>query len=122
MVYVADRENGRIEKFDRKGRLVGVIDALGRVYALKLAGGALWASMGPFDQAPGAPGWVVKLDPHSGRMLGHLDVSAEQSGHALEMMPSGEPVVTAGDGLLWFKREGPAVAARRRNGNRGRGN
>jgi hypothetical protein len=105
IIYVADRENGRIEKFDLRGNFLGEIAHLGRIYSFKLAGGALWASMGPFNQPPGSPGWVVKLDPQSGKILGHLDVPEERGGHSLELMRSGEPLITLGNELLWFKRQ-----------------
>jgi len=104
-IYVADRENGRIEKFDLNGKFLGEITHLGRTYSLKLADGALWASMGPFNQPPGSPGWVVKLDPKSGKILGHLDVPEERGGHSIEQMPSGEPLITLGNELLWFKEK-----------------
>jgi streptogramin lyase len=103
IIYVADRKNGRIEKFDLNGNYLAEIDHLGRTYSLKLANGALWATMGPFDQPPGAPGWVVKLDPRSGEILGHLDIPEGRSGHCLELTPSGELLVTVGNELLWFK-------------------
>jgi DNA-binding beta-propeller fold protein YncE len=106
IIYVADRENGRIEKFDLNGNFLGEIVHLGRTYSLKLTNGALWASMGPFDQPPGAPGWVVKLDPRSGKILGHLDIPEEKGGHSIELMPSGEPIITLSNELLWFKKQG----------------
>lgn len=105
IIYVADRENGRIETFNLQGNFLGEIASLGRVYSFKLTHGALWASMGPFDQPPGSPCWVVKLDPQSGKILGHLNVPEERGGHSLEVMPSGEPVITLGNEILWFKRK-----------------
>lgn len=103
IVYVADRENGRIEELDLDGKFLRELDRLGRCYALKLDSGVLWATMGPRDQDPGAPGWLVKLDPNSGRILGHLDVPDQRAGHALDVLSSGEPVMTAGSGLLLFQ-------------------
>lgn len=105
IIYIADRENGRIEKFDLRGNFLGEIAHLGRIYSFKLAGGALWASMGAFDQPPGSPCWVVKLDSESGKLLGHLNVLEERGGHSLEVMPSGEPLITLGNELLWFKKQ-----------------
>jgi 6-bladed beta-propeller len=105
IIYVADRENGRIETFDLQGNFLGEIAALGRVYSFKLTHGALWASMGPFDQPPGSSSWVVKLDPQSGKILGHLNVPEDRGGHSLEVMPSGEPLITLGNGILWFKKK-----------------
>ena len=104
IVYVADRENGRIEKFDLDGNFRGEISHLGRVFSVKLAGNALWATIQPFNQALTSGGWVVKLDRKTGRMLGHLDVPAA-GGHSVAVTPSGEPLTTLGDQLLWFKAE-----------------
>jgi DNA-binding beta-propeller fold protein YncE len=102
-IYVADRENGRIQKFDLQGRFLGEIPHLGRTYSLKLAGGVLWAGMQPLNEPTGAAGWVVKLDPKTGKMLGHLDVSEDHGLHSVEQMPSGEPVTNQGNQLLWFR-------------------
>jgi 6-bladed beta-propeller len=105
IIFVADRENGRIEKFDLHGNFLEEIAHLGRIYSFKLTGGALWASMGPFDQPPGSPCWIVKIDLQSGQILGHLDVLEDRGGHSLEVMPSGEPLITLGNELLWFKKQ-----------------
>ena len=102
-VYVADRENGRIEKFDLEGEFLGEIGELGRCYALALHRGALWASVSPMSEDPGAPGWLLKLDPRSGQILGHLKVPQSRAGHALDVLQSGELVETAGNGLLLFQ-------------------
>ena len=101
-VYVADRENGRIEEFDTHGKFLGEIDQLGRCYALKLSNGILWASMSPMGEAPGAPGWLVQLDPRSGKVLGHLNLTEARVGHAIDVLGSGSAVVTADRGLLLF--------------------
>ncbi len=47
----------------------------------------------------------MKLDPVTGQILGHLDVSEQRAGHALALTPSGEPIITAGSGLLLFRHE-----------------
>jgi len=103
VIYVADRENGRIETFDLDGRFLGEITGLGRVYSLKLVGGVLWAGMAPLNLPTGAPGWLVKLDAKTGKMLGHLDVDGEHVLHGVEVTASGEPITTAGDQVMWFK-------------------
>ncbi|MGA7317673.1 MAG: hypothetical protein WBX22_27315, partial [Silvibacterium sp.] len=68
-----------------------------------LVDGMLWASISSLAEDPGAPGWLVKLDPKSGKILGHLDVPEQHEGHQIEILQSGEPVVTAGNGLLLFR-------------------
>ena len=105
-VYVADRENGRIEVFSPHGRFLRAFDGLGKCYALELRSGALWVTMGPKDQDPGTPGWLAKLDPKNGRMLGHLFVPEQRAGHALALLASGEPLETAGSVLLLFTHAG----------------
>lgn len=106
-VYVADRENGRIEKFNLDGKFLGEIDRLGRVYSIKLAGNVLWAGMAPLNLPTGAPGWLVKLDARTGRILGHLDVDGEHVLHGVELTAAGEPITTADDHVLWFKPARP---------------
>jgi len=105
-LYVADRENGRIERFDRTGRFLGEIAGLGRVYSIRLDGDAIWAGVQPLEQPTGSPGWVVKLDRKTGAILGHLDVAEAKGLHCIELSPAGEPVITLGDQLLWFKKKG----------------
>jgi streptogramin lyase len=106
-IFIADRENGRIEKFDLNGNYVGQIAGLGRIYSLKVVGDVLWATMQTLDQPPGSPGWIVKLDPDSGKMLGHLDVAEPLGLHSIEMSSLGEPLITLGNQLLWFRRNDP---------------
>ena len=100
VIYVADRENGRIELFDLSGRYLRDFADVGRCYALRLKDGALWATVGPRDQEPGAPGWLLKIDPRNGRLLGHLFVPDQRSGHALDLSKSEAVVETSGSGLL----------------------
>lgn len=102
-VYIADRENGRIQKFNLDGKFLGEIPHLGRIYSLKLVGSVLWAGMQPFNKPPGAPGgWLVKFDRKTGKMMGHLDVPEARALHSVEQMPSGEPLTTVDNQLLLF--------------------
>jgi hypothetical protein len=103
-IYVADRENGRIEEFDLDGGYLGEIAGLGRIYSFKLVGDVIWAGTQRLDQPPGSPGWLIKLDSRSGRILGHLDVPEAFGLHSVEITPSGEPVTVLGNQLLWFRR------------------
>jgi DNA-binding beta-propeller fold protein YncE len=102
VVYVADRENGRIQKFDLDGKYLGEIPGLGRTYSLKLAGNVLWAGMQQLNEPTGAPGWVVKLDRNTGKMLGHLDVADKGGLHSMEQTASGEPITVLANQLMWF--------------------
>jgi hypothetical protein len=100
VVYVADRENGRIEKFDIEGHYVGEIDHLGRIYSLQIAGGVIWACVQEKDKPAGPGGWLVKLDRESGKILGHFELTGL---HSIELSPSGDPVIVEGNKLLWLK-------------------
>lgn len=104
VLYVADRENGRIERFDLNGKYLGAIAGLGRVYSLQLgAKGTLWAAMSQFDKPPGSPGWIVELDRTTGRILGHISVPDTPGLHCLEMHGDGQPMTDIGSKVVWFK-------------------
>lgn len=96
-VYVADRENGRIQRFDLTGKSLGEWSHLGRVYALEIDRDALWAVTQPLEQANGGPGWLLKLDRATGRVLGYADI---EDGHAVALRDSGALLVTQ-RGVVW---------------------
>jgi hypothetical protein len=61
MLYLANRENGRIEKFDLDEKFLSDIPNLGRTYSLKLGrNGTLWAGTQSLNEPSGSPRWVVK--------------------------------------------------------------
>jgi hypothetical protein len=105
IIYVADRENGRIEKFDLDGKFLGEIPNLGRTYSLKLgADGTLWAGMQPLDEPPGSPGWIVKLDRKTGQILGYVPVNERAGLHSVEDAGEGQPMTSIGNRVVWFER------------------
>ena len=105
IIYVADRENGRIEKFDFDGKFLGEIPNLGRTYSLKLAtDGNLWAGMQPLNEPTGAPGWIVKLDRTTGKVLGYVAVTQKAGLHSVEEVGKGQPMTVAGNGVIWFRK------------------
>jgi DNA-binding beta-propeller fold protein YncE len=104
ILYVADRENGRIERFNLEGKYLGEISNLGRTYSLKLgAKGTLWAGMAPLNEPTGAPGWVVKLDRSSGRVLGYVPITEKVGLHSVEEAGNGQPMTNVGNRVVWFK-------------------
>jgi hypothetical protein len=104
ILYVADRENGRIEKFDLDGKFLGEIPNLGRTYSLKLgANGTLWAGMQQLNEPPGSPGWVVKLDRQTGKILGYVPVREKAGLHSVEDAGDGQPMTDVGNKVVWFK-------------------
>src|SRR5262245_38323873 len=80
VLYVADRDNGRVQRFDLNGRYLGEWSHLGRVGAIAFSRGALWAATGirSVESAGGQRGsssWVIKVDPSAGTILGKTDTT-----------------------------------------------
>ena len=84
---VANRENLRIQRFDPEGRFLGLWELHGMVFALKwTSADALWAAVQPHDVPNGSEGWLVKLDPMSGDVIGKLPAF----GHSIEVSSRGD--------------------------------
>jgi DNA-binding beta-propeller fold protein YncE len=96
VVYVADRENGRIQRFDRTGRFLGEWTQFGKTFGLTLADGALWLSSIP--RGPNnVPGWLIKVDPASARVLGVVESSGN---HGMDVTPDGHLLHAPGPDLV----------------------
>lgn len=101
VIYVADRENGRIERFDLNGKYLGEWSNLGKTFSLKLSGGALWIGTQPRNQPNGAPGWLMKIDRGTGKVLGYVESTGH---HSIEVTAEGELLTGARpDRVLWFR-------------------
>jgi hypothetical protein len=76
VLFVADRDNGRVQRFDLGGRFLGEWTDLGRVGAIAYDRGALWAatSVRPSDAGTTSP-WVLKVDPSTGKILGKIETT-----------------------------------------------
>jgi DNA-binding beta-propeller fold protein YncE len=99
--YVADRGNSRVQRFDLDGRYLGEWTNLGRPFALKVSGGALWVSTMFAKPA------ILKVDLATGKILGQIDAPGP---HSIDVSEAGE-VVASGccggsnpTGYSWFKR------------------
>lgn len=104
VVYVADRENGRVQWFDREGRYQGEWAGFGKTFGLKLAPGALWLATQPRDLPNLSPGWLMKIDRQTGRILGYVEVTGV---HGMEALESGELLVGPGPNAIapqWFRK------------------
>ena len=85
-VYVADRENGRIQRFDLEGRYQGEWSQYGKTFGLKLDGDAIWLSSIP--RGPNSvPGWLLKVDRRSGKVLGAVE---SEGNHGMDVLSNGE--------------------------------
>jgi len=92
IVYVADRENGRIQRFDRAGTFLGEWTQYGKTFGLTLAGEALWLSTIP--RGPNtAPGWLLKLNRDTGALLGAVESAGN---HGVDVMASGDLLLAPG--------------------------
>jgi hypothetical protein len=91
-LYVADRTNARIQRFNLDGGYLGEWTHLGRPYALKIENGALWAAIMTLEpagqgNAKAASGlratpWMLKIDPETGKLLGQVESTGP---HAIDV-------------------------------------
>ena len=96
VIYVADRENGRIQRFDRTGIFLGEWPRYGKTFGLTIAGDAIWLSTIP--RGPNsAPGWLIRLDRRSGTLLGYVESSGN---HGMDVMANGDLLQAPGPGLV----------------------
>jgi 6-phosphogluconolactonase (cycloisomerase 2 family) len=105
VLYVADRGNARIQRFDLDGRYLGEWTNLGRPFALKMSGGSLWVAMMSLDTPP-AP-WLLQVDPATGKVLGQAPSSGP---HSIDVSEAGELFASGCCGgsnptsFSWFRR------------------
>jgi streptogramin lyase len=96
IVYVADRENGRIQRFDRSGTFLGEWSQYGKTFGLTLAGDAMWLSTIP--RGPNsAPGWLIKVDRASGKLVGYIESAGN---HGMDVMANGDLLQAPGPDLI----------------------
>lgn len=110
ILYVADRGNARIQRFDLNGRYLGEWTHLGRPFALKIAGGALWVAIMTLEsagQTPRAAPWMLKVDPATGKTLGQIELPGPHSidvSEQEELFASGCCGGSNPNGFSWFRR------------------
>jgi streptogramin lyase len=111
-LYVADRENARIQRFDLEGRYLGEWTHLGRPFALKISGGALWVALMTLEAGGGGDTtrpqpWIVKVDPATGKVLDQIQSTGP---HAIDVSEQEELFATGccggvnPTGFWWFRR------------------
>jgi streptogramin lyase len=97
VVYVADRENGRVQRFDQSGRFLGEWTGFGKTFGLKTEGTAMWLATQPRQQPNLSPGWLLKVDGASGRLLGWAPSAGN---HGMDVMADGTLLLGPGPGLV----------------------
>jgi hypothetical protein len=102
ITYVADRENGRIQRFSPDRRYLDEWRHLGKTFSLKVAqSGELWLGTQPRDVENGAEPWIVKVDRKTGKIQGVI----KSRGHHSIDLNAGEPLTGARpDKVLWFRK------------------
>jgi DNA-binding beta-propeller fold protein YncE len=103
IIYVADRENGRIQRFGSEGHYLGEWRLLGKTFSLKVTpAGDLWLGTQPRDVENGAEPWIVKVDRNTGKIQGVVE---SRGHHSIDLNADGEPLTGARpDKVLWFRR------------------
>jgi streptogramin lyase len=97
VVYVADRENGRVQRFDQAGRFLGEWTGFGKTFGLKADGAAMWLATQPRVQPNLSPGWLLKVDTRSGRLLGWVPSAGN---HGMDVMADGALLLGPGPGFV----------------------
>ena len=100
VIYVADRQNARLQRFDLDGKYLGEWDDLGRVTAVTFRDGALWIGT-QFNNEPNeADGWQMKIDRQTGKILGYVE--SGRSHHVLNVTARGELLSGARPDIVWW--------------------
>ncbi|MBV9505482.1 MAG: hypothetical protein JO323_10835, partial [Acidobacteriia bacterium] len=112
VLYVADRQNARVQRFDLDGHYLGEWTHLGRPFALKIVNGSLWVALMTLE--PGGRGqearpspWMIKVDPSNGKVLGQVPAPGP---HSIDVS-DGEELFGSGccggsnpNGFSWLRR------------------
>jgi hypothetical protein len=100
-IYVADRENGRIQRFDLSGKYLGEWDYLGKPMSLSLGlQNTIWVGT---NRTSGAltGGWVLQLDRRTGKVLGYLE-AGDTDIHAMTTTRDGDVLIAGKGKIAWF--------------------
>jgi sugar lactone lactonase YvrE len=101
-IYVADRENGRVQRFNLDGKYLGEWGNLGKVFAVTASHGRLWIGTQQRNEPNGAPGWLMEIDKRTGKILGVIDSAGGQ--HTVNLTSNGELLAGARPNtVLWFR-------------------
>jgi DNA-binding beta-propeller fold protein YncE len=106
ILYVADRSNGRIQRFDLDGKYLGEWNHLGKTFSVSAApDGNLWIGTHPRNVVNEAPGWLINVDHKTGKVLGYMDSPGL---HSVSVSRSGDVLADPGRGhtnrVVWFRK------------------
>jgi DNA-binding beta-propeller fold protein YncE len=101
IVYVADRRNGRLQRFDMTGKYLGEWSNLGMVTTVAFRNGDLWIGTQEMSEPTSADGWMMKIDRSTGAILASVD--SDHSHHVLNVAANGDLLAGARPNRpLWF--------------------
>lgn len=102
VVYVADRENGRVQRFDQAGTFLGEWTGYGKTFGLAADGAFMWLSTQPRQQPNLSPGWLLKVATSTGAIAGWVPSAGN---HGMAVMASGDLLLGPGPNLVpqWYR-------------------
>ncbi len=105
MIYVADRQNGRIQWFNLDGKYQGEWNHLGKTFSITAArDGSLWIGTHERNVVNEAPGWLIHVERKSGKVL---EFVASPGLHSVDVDAAGNVVSGPGRGntnrVVWFR-------------------
>jgi DNA-binding beta-propeller fold protein YncE len=107
VLFVADRGNDRVERFDIDGSYLGEWTDLGQPGSLRFANGALWIMIRTLGAPEQQSSWVAKVDPATGKILGKIagNVGTGQQNHFIGVSEDGEEVISgfSPQGIFWYR-------------------
>ena len=85
-LYVADRENGRLQWFDLEGKFLGEKHFGGQLFSVAISPtGALYVGTQPRGVPFGKDAYILQFDPASGTISGKIEAAA----HHMSVAPDG---------------------------------
>ena len=102
VIYVADRNNARLQRFDLAGKYLGEWTHLGKVTTVAFRDGALWVGTQYRHEPNEADGWHLKVDRVTGKILEY--VVSGRSHHVLNINRRGQLLSGARPDIAWWFR------------------
>ena len=100
VLYVADRNNARLQRFDLDGNYLGEWTHLGKVTAVAFRDGALWVGSQLRNEPNEADGWHFRIDRTTGKIL--EQTASGRSHHVLNINQRGELLAGARPDIAWW--------------------
>jgi len=100
VVYVADRNNARVQRFDLNGKFLGEWNHLGKVTAIGFRDGALWIGTQYRHLVNEEDGFHLRIDRKTGQILEYTE--SGRSHHVLNINKVGELLSGARPDIPWW--------------------